>query len=261
MKRFMGIALAVLLFAGCTAGGPGDVQSSSVAVVPGGAVGQDSPYAKLVQIMPSAKCSVEGKLEGKFNQSQMSAYLQCVVPRVDEWLASMVSNKPRPQYYLVPRGVMVDVDSRCALTDEVLYYCAPVHRVFVGEGALWGQYENFGGATGAAIIAHGVGHHLQASLGVFEGTMTDQLHEELQANCVVGAFMAWATEKRLPIAGNENDAYNALAKTSETESPGGAGGTKTKHQEAFLRSFQDVGGFRKQGQPLLNNCLVYGPLF
>lgn len=141
-------------------------------------------------------CPIQGDLEGKLvSSSQMSSYLNCVVPGVDGWIDTVYSSMPHPAGYLfVPRGVAGSDASGCPYDEASLHYCLGSQMVYLGESAVWQQYSTYGDAAPVVVVAHEVTHHFQRMLRMpHAADRNGQIPYENQADCGAGAFMAYAS--------------------------------------------------------------------
>ena len=58
-----------------------------------------------VQVSVTATCTVTGDLEGMFTREQMPAFLDCVIPMLDDWIDVAATGMPHPNAYIyVPDG-------------------------------------------------------------------------------------------------------------------------------------------------------------
>lgn len=69
-------------------------------------------------------------------------------------------------------------------------YCSADHTIYLPEYFLDAYFERIGDYSAVLIIAHEWGHSVQAQLGVLGTTHT--IYTELQADCLAGAYSAYA---------------------------------------------------------------------
>ena len=69
-------------------------------------------------------------------------------------------------------------------------YCSGDHTIYLPAGFLDTYFERVGDYSAVLIIAHEWGHAVQAQLGLIGSTYT--IYTELQADCLAGAYSAYA---------------------------------------------------------------------
>jgi hypothetical protein len=212
--------------------------------------------ARLQPIPVGGVCPVQGDLEGKFGSSSMLQYLSCVVPGVERWIDTVYSNMPHPAgYFFVPRRVAGSDASSCPYNENSLNYCLDSQTVYLGEFAVWKQYDTYGDAAPVVVIAHEVTHHFQGVLQMPRAVEPhDQIRYENQADCGAGAFMAYAS--RAGMMNREDDIIDlaaSLADAGEREGPGREHGKPAERLKAFDSAY-DSG----RGQPM-SACIAYVP--
>lgn len=81
-------------------------------------------------------------------------------------------------------------------TDRSYEYCAADGTVYIGQDEIWQFYSSIGDVAAVVGLAHEYGHALQHSHGVQEARSPAQsVRLEDQADCVGGAWFAWADAK------------------------------------------------------------------
>lgn len=200
-----------------------------------------SPSARLQPIPVGGVCRVQGDLEGQFvSSSQMPQYLSCVVPGVERWIDTVYSNMPHPAgYFFVPRHVAGIDASGCPYDEESLSYCLGSQTVYLGESAVWRQYDTHGDAAPVVVIAHEVTHHFQRILQMPHAVEPrDQIRYENQADCGAGAFMAYSSRAGMM---NRNDDIvdlaGSLIEAGEHEGRERQHGTIQERLAAFDRGY------------------------
>jgi uncharacterized protein len=78
--------------------------------------------------------------------------------------------------------------------EEAAGYCGATETIYVSPAYLDRQEEEIGNFVSAAVLAHEWGHHVQLLLDDTSGPNKDR---ELQADCLIGAFMANVEERGL----------------------------------------------------------------
>jgi hypothetical protein len=202
---------------------------------------------------------VIGDLEGKFTNTQMPQYLDCIIPDIDRWIDVVYQGMPHPKgYFFVPSGVsdvLATPEGNCPLGDEVLQYCGATDQIFLGQAAVWQQYSLYGDAAPPVVVAHELGHHLQRLAGMTMAMGNAQIRYENQADCVAGAYMAWAHGRGMMSKSDIKDLSASLVDASDADGPGRDHGTESERLQAFDASYANVGHF----QSPLQNCVKYVP--
>jgi predicted metalloprotease len=197
---------------------------------------------QVVQISPvPGSCPVIGDLEDKFggNDNNMIAYLQCVVPDVDQWLSDFYPGLPHPSgYFFIPADTQVQTACNRPSNQDSLEYCSADGGVYLGGVAIWTQYNNFGDGAPVAIIAHELTHHIQAMLQM-PGSQTPngQVRYENQADCGAGAFMAYSRNRGQLALDDISDLTGSLIQAGQAEGPDRDHGTPLERYQAFRRSY------------------------
>src|SRR6266496_4569423 len=231
MKRLVGVILATLLaVTACSDPGKENEGVSIPISIPSGTVISQpadppaSAYARLQSISTASDCHVVGDLEGRFTKSQMPQYLACVVPNIDRWIDSTYPAMEHPKgYYFIPSGVsdvLVTAEGNCPLNDEVLQYCSGVDQIFLGQKAVWQQYSLYGEAAPSAVVAHELGHHFQHVVKMTRAMGNAQIRYENQADCVAGAYIAWARGHGVMSKSDVRNLSGSLIDASEADGPG-----------------------------------------
>jgi predicted metalloprotease len=80
--------------------------------------------------------------------------------------------------------------------DDGPFYCSADETIYLPLPFFNEQYQRFGDAAVAVVIAHENGHHIQQLLGVFnKGYLTPQT--ELQADCLAGVWASSVLQRGL----------------------------------------------------------------
>lgn len=216
-----------------------------------------SPSARLQPIPVGGVCPIQGDLEGQFvSSSQMLQYLSCVVPGVEMWIDTVYSNMPHPAgYFFVPRRVAGSDASGCPYDEESLSYCLGSQTVYLGESAVWRQYDTHGDAAPVVVIAHEVTHHFQRILHMPRAVEpNDQIRYENQADCGAGAFMAYASRAGMMNRDDDiADLAGSLTEAGEHEGRERQHGTIEERLAAFDR------GYRSADPQPMSACIDYVP--
>jgi predicted metalloprotease len=229
------------------------VAVAALGLSPGVAQAQASQPMAL-HVTGSTACPA-GDLEGAFTSSpEMKAYLDCVIPSVEQWIDATYADMAHPHYYFVPvGGAGAEGDGGCAYDETSLQYCLSSGNIYLGEASLWQQYSVYGDAAPVVVLAHEVTHHFQEVAGVPRPTSPhEMIPQENQADCGAGAFMAYAAQQGwLNVEDDIADLANSLAAAGEKEGPDRTHGTSDERLHAF-----DVGYVSGDG---LYACVDFVP--
>ncbi len=98
------------------------------------------------------------------------------------------------------------------------FYCQLDHKVYI-DLAFYDELKRRFGAPGdfaqAYVIAHEVGHHVQNLRGLLGKGSVDQIHIELQADCLAGAWAKDANRRGLVETGDVDEALNAASQIGD----------------------------------------------
>jgi predicted metalloprotease len=136
-------------------------------------------------------------MENCYDYEDMKAYLDQIIPLVEQFFATAYTDIPRPAAYLyVPEGETGPTGCTDGYTDEDYAYCPADQSIYTGQRALWGYYSDLGDAAPAVGFAHEWGHHLQVVASVPPAqTPVGQISRENQADCIAGAWVAYADQQ------------------------------------------------------------------
>ena len=125
----------------------------------------------------------------------------------------------------------------CGPTDG-LSYCPGDFTVYLEQSFMDGQLQQFGDFAPALIIAHEIGHHTENILGV-NNVFT--ISQELQADCLAGAWAASAGARGLLEAGDLQEGAGSLFSVGDPFGTPwfapGAHGTAFQRIDAFNRGY------------------------
>ena len=159
-------------------------------------------------------------MEGCYGYGDMQAYADQIIPLVEAFFDDTYADMPHPkQYIYIPEGTVAS--SACGnLPAEVAYhYCPGDDKIYLGQPELWTFYSNDGDAAPVVGVAHEWGHHVQSMTGVPEAkSNVAQITRENQADCVAGAWLAYADKKGwLTYPDDLNDIKAVLKEVASTE--------------------------------------------
>jgi len=156
---------------------------------------------------------------------------------------------PRAWLY-VPTGVTgkeacVDPDGSGAAakyTDQSYEYCPGDQTIYVGEQAMWEFYSDHGDAAPIVALAHEWGHHLQTVAGMVvrrDHKRADILAQEIQADCVAGAWTGWAKTRGMLNEQDDLQDVGALMTAIAEFGPERTHGTLEERVGAFETGFRE----------------------
>jgi len=176
-----------------------------------------------------------------FTYEQAQDIYNRTIKFVAPYFEEVYENPPKPNAYrYIATGETAD--SVCGQNDSsVLAYCPGDSNIYIGQDSLWEIYSSStGGDAGiATVLAHEYGHHLQSSAGVPEAqTERETIPSENQADCVAGAWVAWADGKNFFATGEENEILGTLESAASAEGPNRDHGTAGERLEAIQLGFE-----------------------
>ena len=192
---------------------------------PGAIVGTDIPGANIpTQVPPASPPESDSQAD----------FVSVVLADTEDTWAELFREMNRE--YIPPRLVLFRsaAQSACGLAGSAVgpFYCPADHRVYLDLDFFRELSERFrapGDFAQAYVIAHEVGHHVQALLGITERVAATQqrisrreanalsVRVELQADCLAGAWArqtgggVWASPRFAPASFEDTDALYAHA--------------------------------------------------
>jgi predicted metalloprotease len=112
------------------------------------------------------------------------------------------------------------IKSACGTATEAVgpFYCPTDRKVYI-DLAFYDELRRRFGAPGdfaqAYVIAHEVGHHVQNLHGLMGRGSVDQIHLELQADCLAGAWAKDADGRGIVEVGDIDEALNAATQIGD----------------------------------------------
>jgi hypothetical protein len=136
-------------------------------------------------------------MENCYGYEDMQAYLDQIIPPVEQFFDTAYTDMPHPaQYLYVSEGDTGSTGCTDGYTDESYAYCPADATIYTGQRSLWKYYSDAGDAAPAVGLAHEWGHHVQNVAGVPPAeTAVGQISRENQADCIAGAWIAYADEQ------------------------------------------------------------------
>ena len=136
-------------------------------------------------------------MENCYGYEDMQEYLDQIIPMVEQFFDTTYADMPHPtEYIYVSERDTGPTGCNEGYTDEIYAYCSVDEKIYTGQRALWGFYSDQGDAAPAVALAHEWGHHVQNKVGVPPAaTDVGQISRENQADCIAGAWTAYAEEQ------------------------------------------------------------------
>jgi hypothetical protein len=187
-----------------------------------------------------ASCA-SGELDDCYSRERMSEFVQNGARLIVDYLSLIgVPHKALPMLTFIPwngsaSSSCVDKHGNDVQHDRSLDYCAIDNTVYVGQSALWDNYQKFGAAGPISGIAHEYGHFAQSVAGVpSPTTATETIRHENQADCFSGAFVNYLDNRGAVERPKDFDSIrNFLTATASAEGPGRNHGTAAERTHAF----------------------------
>jgi predicted metalloprotease len=188
---------------------------------------------------PLTECP-EGDFEGVFEREDMELFLECVRPSVEDWVDFEYGGavEPAAVFYVADGVTGTSCDE--PYDTNALKYCGLDSTIYLGQNALWEQYDGFGDAAPVTVLAHEMTHHLQNLTPGYPTPQepNDQIPAENQADCGAGAFIAYANEQGfLDYPDDIEDLAGSLEAVGEAEGPQATHGTIEERLDSFDTGF------------------------
>lgn len=145
---------------------------------------------------------------------------------------------------------------RARYNDKSYEYCPSDRRVYVGEQSMWRYYTDHGDAAPIVGLAHEWGHHLQNLAGIVvraDHQREDILAQEIQADCVAGAWGGWANRQGIMDAEDDLKDVGSLMRVIADFGPTRQHGDLDERIEAFSTGYA-------QGVTACNKYVPHAPL-
>ncbi len=138
-------------------------------------------------------------MENCYGYEDMQEYLDQIIPPVEQFFDTAYADMPHPaEYIYVPEGDTGPTGCTDGYADDSYMYCPEDQTIYTGQRTLWKLYSDAGDAAPAVGLAHEWGHHVQNVVGVPPAqTTVGQISRENQADCIAGAWVAYADKQGL----------------------------------------------------------------
>lgn len=221
--RIVVACFVALLAAGCGNGSVTDLRTAEASAEPT----QRSGSVVVVTSPPlDADGCPTGTFEGVYERHQMRTYYECSWWMVDEFMHATYRDVPTPTHFIIDfddthEQPCVDQNGSNVADDLSYFYCGLDRTIYVGARAMWNDYVGGPGDIGhLASLAHETGHHIQEVAGVRAETQQEGIAKENQADCVMGAWMAYANVQGwLEWEDDLQDAQVLIESVADTSSP------------------------------------------
>ncbi len=242
LRRWLAAVVTGLVLVPLTACGadeppsPGPIvpfPSSNAPEVPENGDTSDPPAA------PGNDCATDLE-QCRFSQNQMKQYLNAIIPLVQEYYRQQHGGLRQPQILYVANGITgpeqcIDAKTgrQAQYNGESYEYCPTDEKIYLGQSALFALYQ-IDDAAPAAGLAHEWAHHAQKKANVPPPQTPQQtIVVENQADCVSGAWFAYAVQKGQANADDLRDISKYLAALGNVESANRDHGTDKERRKAF----------------------------
>lgn len=196
---FLGVALLLLTACGGDTGsgdtGSGDTGSTATGSI---STGEQYDSTREESTSPISPVCQPPDMENCYGYEDMQAYLDQIIPMIEQFFDTAYADISHPtQYVYVSEGE--SVSTGCGgITDAAYAYCRADGTIYIGQRTLWDFYSVAGDAAPAVGLAHEWGHHVQNVAGVPPRetlSQVGQISRENQADCISGAWVAYAEEQ------------------------------------------------------------------
>jgi uncharacterized protein len=186
---------------------------------------------------PLTECP-EGDFEGAFAREDMELFLECVRPSVEDWADYEYGGTMEPAAVRYVADGVTGTSCGEPYDTNALKYCGLDSTIYLGQNALWEQYDGFGDAAPVTVLAHEMTHHFQNLTPGYPTPQVpnDQIPAENQADCGAGAFIAYANDQGfLDYPDDIEDLAGSLEAVGEAEGPQATHGTIEERLTSFDR--------------------------
>ena len=190
-------------------------------------------------------------MEGCYGYEDMQAYADQIIPMVEAFFDDTYADMPHPKGYVyIPEGQAASSPCGSTPAEEAYFYCSGDDKIYLGQPLMWAFYSEAGDAAPAVGLAHEWGHHVQNVVGVPPRetlSQVGQIYRENQADCISGAWVAYADEQGwLNYPDDLGDIETLLLMVAEYE-PGRTHGDLDERTNSLVKGYtdglQDCNGF------------------
>lgn len=164
-------------------------------------------------------------------QWELQPLISFVSTDLDRFWSSVFNNSGLT--YQSPRGVFAYEDATrtpCGVVrGENALYCSRSNSIHYDESFMNALLHQIGDFAVAFVIAHEWGHYIQDRLGLFTRS---SLQNELQADCLAGAYTRFANQSGILEAGDLEEGRTLLSQIGDSPD---AGSTRNAHGTAQQR--------------------------
>lgn len=222
----IGVGVATVITTGTAAAGTGSPDAAGSPPTTTPALGPDG--------CPTAT------FEGAFTAAdQMKQYLLCTKPQVDEFFLVAYPDDQLPTvFYVAPTDVFDDPCTGSPADDMSYFYCPLDRVVYIGGRGVWEEYTDvYGDMSLPVSLAHEYAHHYQVLRGHVRTSEADVLADELQADCIAGAWTDHAFRAGLLEGDDYEEAEAVLLFISHPNIADRTHGTAVERVSAFTLGF------------------------
>lgn len=180
--------------------------------------------------------------EGVFTlREHMKQYLLCTKPQVDAFFLESYPGDALPTVFYVAIGDTFDDPCTGGPADEMSYfYCPSDLTVYIGGRGVWEEYTDvYGDMSLPVSMAHEYAHHYQNLRDHVASSEADILADELQADCIAGAWTDYALRAGMLEGDDYQEAEAVLLFISHPNIPDRTHGTAVERVGAFTLGFDD----------------------
>lgn len=180
--------------------------------------------------------------EGVFTAvDHMKQYMLCTKPQVDEFFLEVYPNDPLPTVFYVAPGDQFEDPCTGPPADDMSYFYCPLDLVvYIGGRGVWEEYiDVYGDMSLPVSMAHEYAHHYQNLRNHVASSDADILADELQADCMAGAWTDHAFRAGMLEGDDYQEAEAVLLFISHPNIEDRTHGTAAERVASFTLGFDD----------------------
>jgi predicted metalloprotease len=254
-----GATLAILtLITACTGGGP---TAAPFTLPPVTLPPVTLPPVTLppVTLPPSVAPSCGQSLDNCYSHDQMQKFADLSIGLVERFYDATYKQMPHPNGFIFIADGTTTPACGETLLDTAYEYCSADEEIYLGQETEWMLYKDFGSIGPVVALAHEWGHHAQFSVGIPQpATNAESIQHENQADCMAGAWAAWAADPSQNYLEYPKDLENIAAlmtAIASAEGPSRDHGTTAQRERSFSLGF---GGSVSACNAYYPNQYIYG---